>query len=57
MRTMGSIRGLMLLAPVPWVHLTDAVGICQQKGLVIFGTEAFLLFRELDADRDALAAN
>ncbi len=48
---MAGSRGLMLLAPVPWVHLRDAVGICQEQGRVIFGTDAFLLFRELDADR------
>ncbi len=41
-----------LLAPVPLVHLRDAVAVREAEGKVAFGSRAWEVFRELDAARN-----
>lgn len=40
-----------LLAPVPIEHLRDAIAVCEAEGKVAFGSRAWEVFRELDAER------
>jgi hypothetical protein len=40
--------GIALLAPVPCVHLKDALATCAARGKVAFGTGCWQLFHEID---------
>lgn len=42
---------IVLLAPVPEVHLQSGLLTCEQYGKVAFGSKKFELFRELDTIR------
>lgn len=39
---------IALLAPVPLVHLTDGIEVCERMGKVAFGSRAWEVFRNLD---------
>jgi hypothetical protein len=41
---------IALLAPVPIEHLRDAVEVCKAQGKVAFGSRAWDVFRQLDAE-------
>ncbi len=43
---------IALLAPVPLVHLQDAVDVCEAQGKVAFGSRAWEVFRQLDLERN-----
>lgn len=43
---------IALLAPVPLEHLQDGAGVCTSEGKVAFGSRAWEVFRELDAERN-----
>lgn len=45
---------IALLAPVPIEHLNDATNVCATVGRVAFGSRAWEVFRELDANRNGL---
>ena len=47
---LGSQPDSALLCPVPAIHLTDALDICQRQGRLAFGTNATELFLTLDKE-------
>jgi hypothetical protein len=40
-----------LLTPIPTEHLADGLPLCQREGLVMYGTQAWKVFDDLDQER------
>ncbi len=48
---MGITKAFAILAPVPEVHLISGMETCDREGKVVFGSEAWELFRQVDTLR------